>query len=114
MLEMTLSPQANKDELRCWRRDGAHVRVLDAVFLSRTLAVGDQLVLPLHGAPRSPNRCHAPDRHPMAERQLAIFMNGLAGSGPIDIPGPAVKREDIEEAFTLRASRDPAEPPQAR
>lgn len=42
----------------------------------------------------------------MARRQLAIFLNGLAGSGPADIPGPAVEGEDIEKAFALRASRD--------
>lgn len=57
---------------------------------------------------------HGPDWHRMAERQLAIFVNGLAGSGPIDIPGPAVKREDIEKAFALRALPERAEPSRAR
>jgi hypothetical protein len=46
---------------------------------------------------------HGPDWPLIAERQLAIFVNGLAVSGPTDIPGPAVTREDIETAFTLRA-----------
>lgn len=44
----------------------------------------------------------------MAERQIAIFVNGLATSGPNDIPGPAVKREDIEKAFARRAPHDHA------
>jgi AcrR family transcriptional regulator len=125
-----------------------------AEFLSRTLEIGDQLVLPLHGAPplvsaeaaqarqainrrldrfiergradrsiRAPVNAtdviafsalitqplsHGPDWPQMARRQLAIFVNGLAGNGPVDIPGPAVQREDIERAFTLRAS--PADP----
>jgi hypothetical protein len=35
-------------------------------------------------------------------------VNGLAGSGPAGMPGPAVTREDIEAAFTLRGG------PQAR
>jgi AcrR family transcriptional regulator len=119
-------------------------------FLSRSLAIGDQLILPLHGAPPliSPqavqarqeiNRrldrfiergridrsiraavsatdiivCsalitqplpHGPDWPLIAGRQLAIFVNGLAVSGPNDIPGPPVTREDIETTFTLRAS----------
>lgn len=125
---------------------------LEAVeaILARTLAVGDQLVLPLHGAPplvnaqavdarRSINRRlesfiqrgrdggslrapvnatviivfsalitqplpHGPHWHRLAERQLAIFVNGLSGSDPIDIPGHPVRREDIEEAFVLRAT----------
>ena len=118
-------------------------------FLSRTLAIGDQLILPLHGAPplisaqavqarREINRRlerfidrgradggiraavnatdiivfsalvtqplpHGPDWPLIAGRQLAIFVNGLAASGPGDIPGPAVTRQDIETAFTLRA-----------
>ncbi len=124
---------------------------LEAVgeFLSRALAVGDQLVLPLHGAtplmsPEAVEARHAinqrlerfierghtdrsiraavnatdiiafsavttqplphfPDWHRMAERQLAIFVNGLAASGPIDIPGPVIKPEDIEQAFAVRA-----------
>lgn len=127
---------------------------LDAVaeYLSRTLAIADQLVLPLHGAPplvspqavqarQAINRRlgrfiergradrsiraavnatdvitfsalltqplpHGPDWPRMAGRQLAIFRAGLAGRGPADIPGPAVEGEDIEKAFTLRASRD--------
>jgi AcrR family transcriptional regulator len=130
---------------------------LDAVaeFLSRTLAIGDQLVLPLHGAPplmsaeavearqainrrldRFIDRGHAdhsiraavnatdvivfsavitqplphgPDWPRIARRQLAIFVNGLAWSGPIDLPGPGVRQEDIENAFALRASPGPAD-----
>jgi len=48
--------------------------------------------------PHNSNWSHA------AERQLAIFVNGLAGSGPLDIPRPAIKRQDIENAFTLHVS----------
>jgi AcrR family transcriptional regulator len=140
---------------------------LDAVraFLSRTLAISDELILPLHGAPplmnteavearraingrldRFVERGHAdatigaavnatdiiifsaiitqplphgPDWPRIAERQLVIFVNGLAGSGPIDIPGPAVEREDIERAFALRPRGTPQRraarlPPTAR
>jgi AcrR family transcriptional regulator len=118
-------------------------------FLSHTLAIGDQLILPLHGAPplispqavqarQAINRRldrfiesgradgsiraavnatdiivfsalitqplpHGPDWPLIAGRQLAIFVNGLAASGPNDIPGPAVTRRDIETIFTLRA-----------
>jgi AcrR family transcriptional regulator len=130
------------------RRD---VSGLDAVteFLARTVAVGDQLILPLHGAPplvsdravrarqeinrrleRFIERGHAdgsiraavnatdiivfsalitqplphgPGWPLTARRQLAIFVNGLAEGGPAELPGPAVTREDIETAFTLRA-----------
>ena len=117
-------------------------------FLAGTLAVGDQLILPLHGAPplvsdravharQEINRRldrfiergqadgsiraavtatdvivfsalitqplpHGPAWPLIAGRQLAIFVNGLAGSGPAGMPGPAVTREDIEAAFTLR------------
>ena len=131
--------------------DSRDVPGLQAVreFLSRTLAIGDQLILPLHGAPplisaqavqarREINRRlerfidrgradggiraavnatdiivfsalvtqplpHGPDWPLIAARQLAVFVNGLAASGPGDIPGPAVTRQDIETAFTLRA-----------
>ena len=124
---------------------------LDAVaqFLSRTLDIADQLVLPLHGAPplmsdeavqarqaindrldRFIGRGHAdhsiratvnatdiimfsalitqplphgPGWAAIAARQLAIFLNGLAWNGPLDLPGPAVQREDIENAFALRS-----------
>jgi AcrR family transcriptional regulator len=118
-------------------------------FLLRTLAIGDQLILPLHGAPplisaqavaarqeinrrldrfiergRSDGSIraavnatdiivfsatitqplpHGPDWPLIAGRQLAIFVNGLAVSGPTDIPGPAVTRQDIEATFTLGA-----------
>jgi hypothetical protein len=48
---------------------------------------------------------HGPDRHRIAERQLAIFLDGLAAERPAEIPGPAVKREDIEQAFQLDAPR---------
>ncbi len=136
---------------------------LDAVteFLARTVALGDHLILPLHGAPplvsdravrarqeinrrldRFIERGHAdgsiraavnatdvivvsalitqplphgPGWPLIAGRQLAIFVNGLAGSGPAELPGPAVTREDIETAFTLRAaSRSPTRPPERR
>jgi AcrR family transcriptional regulator len=118
-------------------------------FLLRSLAIGDQLILPLHGAPplisaqavaarQEINRRldrfiergradgsiraavnatdvivfsaiitqplpHGPDWPLIAGRQLAIFVNGLAVSGPTDIPGPAVTRQDIETTFTLGA-----------
>jgi len=42
---------------------------------------------------------HGPDWERLAARQLAIFLNGIAGSGPRSIPGPPVTREDIEAAF---------------
>jgi AcrR family transcriptional regulator len=124
---------------------------LEAVreFLSRSLAISDQLVLPLHGAPPlvtaeavaargkinsrldhfiecgradgsiraavnatdvivfsaiiTQPLAHGPDWPLMAGRQLSIFLNGLAGSGPHEVPGPAVRREDIEKSFALRA-----------
>ncbi|MCW2910720.1 MAG: TetR family transcriptional regulator [Actinomycetia bacterium] len=132
--------------------DRPDVPGLDAVreFLARTIALGDQLILPLHGAPplvsdravrarqeinrrleRFIERGHAdgsiraavnatdvivfsalitqplphgPGWPIVARRQLAIFVNGLAGSGPAGLPGPAVTREDIETAFALRAA----------
>lgn len=135
---------------------------LEAVreFLSRTLAIGDQLILPLHGAPplispqavqaRQKINCrlerfiengradgsiraavnatdvivfsalitqplpHGPDWPLIAGRQLAIFVNGLAASGPDDIPGSPVTRRDIESTFTLRASPERSGPPPAR
>jgi AcrR family transcriptional regulator len=114
-------------------------------FLSRTLAIADQLVLPLHGAPplitaeavdarqainqrldrfikrgRADGSIraavnatdiiifsamttqplpHGLDWRRIAARQIAIFTHGLAATGPIDAPGPAVKRKDIEKAF---------------
>jgi AcrR family transcriptional regulator len=43
---------------------------------------------------------HGPSWPLVAERQLAIFVNGLAASGPGAIPGPAMTRDDIEVAFT--------------
>jgi AcrR family transcriptional regulator len=121
-----------------------------AEYLARALAIGDQLILPLHGAPpltsaqavqarREINRRldrfiergrtdgsiraavnatdiivfsanitqplpHGPRWPLIAERQLAIFVNGLAVSGPNSIPEPAVTRQDIEAAFTLRGT----------
>jgi AcrR family transcriptional regulator len=47
---------------------------------------------------------HGPRWPLLARRQLAIFVNGLAGSGPALMPGPAVTRQDIETAFELRAT----------
>jgi len=116
-------------------------------YLSRTLKIADQLVLPLHGAPplvsaeaiearlainrrldRFIARGHADLSirgavnatdiivfsalitqplphglawHRIAERQLTIFVNGLAWGGPIDIPGPAITREDVETALLV-------------
>jgi AcrR family transcriptional regulator len=131
---------------------------LDAVaeYLSRTLTIADQLVLPLHGAPplmcdeavqarqainrrldrfierghadhsiRAPVSAtdvivfsalitqplpHGPDWPQTAARQLAIFVNGLAWNGPLDMPGPAVTREDIENAFIFRSLPRPPGP----
>jgi AcrR family transcriptional regulator len=125
---------------------------LDAIreYLERSLDVGDQLILPLHGAPplvsaeavharREINRRlagfiergqadgsirasvnatdvivfsalttqplpHGPSWPLIAGRQLAIFVNGLAGSGPAGLPGPAVTPQDIETAFAPRAA----------
>jgi AcrR family transcriptional regulator len=141
--------------------DGRDLPGLDAVaeYLSRTLALADQLVLPLHGAPplmsaaavdarEAINRRldrfiargradhsiraavnatdvivfsalitqplpHGPDWPRIAQRQIAIFVNGLAWGSPIDLPGPAVPREDIEDAFALRASPERADTPRA-
>jgi hypothetical protein len=55
-----------------------------------------------------------PDWPLIAGRQLTIFVNGLAASGPDDLPGPPVTRQDIETSFTLRAPPGRAEPPPAR
>jgi AcrR family transcriptional regulator len=122
-------------------------------FLWRTLAIADQLVLPLHGAPpltsteavkarRAINRRldrfirrgrvdgsidaavnatdiivfsamitqplpHGPNWRRTADRQLAIFANGLAAGGPMRVAGPPVKREDIEHAFAGRSRPAP-------
>jgi AcrR family transcriptional regulator len=131
--------------------DSTDLPGLDAVaqFLARTLAVADQLVLPLHGAPplmsaeavqarqainrrldrfierghadhsiRAPVTAtdiivfsalitqplpHGPGWPAIAARQLTIFVNGLAWTGPLDLPGPAISREDIENAFARRS-----------
>jgi AcrR family transcriptional regulator len=40
---------------------------------------------------------HGPDWPTLAARQLAIFVNGLAGE--VALPGPPVTRQDIETAF---------------
>jgi AcrR family transcriptional regulator len=120
-------------------------------FLLRTLAIADQLLLPLHGAPplisadavkarRAINQRldrlikrgrddgsiraainatdiivfsamttqplpHGPPWHRIAARQIAIFTNGLAASGPIDVPGVAVKPSEIEKAFALSTAQ---------
>jgi AcrR family transcriptional regulator len=134
---------------------------LDAIreYLERTLDVGGQLILPLHGAPamvsaqavrarreinrrlegfiergqadgsiRAPVNAtdvivfsalttqplpHGPSWPLIAGRQLAIFVNGLAGSGPAGMPGPAVTRGDVETAFALRTEA-PDPPPAVR
>jgi AcrR family transcriptional regulator len=128
---------------------------LDSVreFLTRALAIGDQLVLPLHGAPplvnqeatearqsidrrlerfialgraergiRAPVNAtdiivfsalitrplpHNPDWPRLAARQVATFLNGLAGSGPIDVPAPAVTQGEIEQAFASHEAHEP-------
>jgi AcrR family transcriptional regulator len=43
---------------------------------------------------------HGPDWEHMAARQVAIFLNGIAGGGPQAIPAPPVTRGDIEKAFS--------------
>jgi AcrR family transcriptional regulator len=53
---------------------------------------------------------HGPNWPRLAGRQLAIFVNGLASTGPAGIPGPPVTRHDIETAFG--AAPDPAQPDQ--
>jgi AcrR family transcriptional regulator len=47
---------------------------------------------------------HGPDWPTLAARQLAIFVNGLAGAGAGDLPGPPVTRQDIETAFAADAT----------
>ena len=54
---------------------------------------------PITAAGRSPAAAAA-----FGGQQLAIFVNGLAGSGPAGMPGPAVTREEVETAFAFRAS----------
>ncbi len=126
------------DELRC--------SGLEAVqeYLRRNVEVGDQLVLPLHGAPplmsveavgargeiyryldgflargREDGSIRAdvnatdviafgalitqplsfgPRWPRMAERQIALFLNGLAVVGVVGL-GDGIRREDIEDAF---------------
>jgi AcrR family transcriptional regulator len=57
---------------------------------------------------------HGPNWPLLAERQLAIFANGLATSGPADIPGAAVSRQDIEATFSLSTRAESTEPPEER
>ncbi|MBB1152412.1 TetR/AcrR family transcriptional regulator [Amycolatopsis dendrobii] len=38
----------------------------------------------------------------LARRQIAHFLNGLAAEGPIEVPGPAVERDEVERAFEDR------------
>ncbi|PKV93911.1 TetR family transcriptional regulator [Amycolatopsis echigonensis] len=40
----------------------------------------------------------------LARRQIAHFLNGLATEGPREVPGPAVERDDVEQAFKTQAS----------
>jgi AcrR family transcriptional regulator len=47
---------------------------------------------------------HGPDWEQIAARQLAVFLNGLAGDGPRRIPGPPVTRAEIEKAFGSRSA----------
>ena len=57
---------------------------------------------------------HGPGWPLIAGRQLAIFVNGLAASGPTASRAPAVTRQDIEATFTLRAAPERPEPSPAR
>jgi AcrR family transcriptional regulator len=129
---------------------------IDAIreYLSRTVAVADQLVLPLHGAPPlltdeavrarqyingrltdfiargradgsirtsvtatdvivfsallTQPLTHGPDWARVAQRQIAIFANGLAGTLHPGLPGPALTAADIEKAFASFANERPA------
>ena len=47
---------------------------------------------------------HGPDWPTLAARQLAIFVNGLAGAGAAALPGSPVTRQDIETAFAADAT----------
>ncbi|WP_116201069.1 TetR/AcrR family transcriptional regulator [Amycolatopsis circi] len=38
----------------------------------------------------------------LARRQIAHFLNGIATEGPIEVPGPALGRDDVEQAFEAR------------
>jgi AcrR family transcriptional regulator len=128
---------------------------IDAVreYLSRTVAVADQLVLPLHGAPPlltdaavqarqdindrltefivrgradgsiraavtatdviifsallTQPLTHSPDWARVAQRQIAIYTNGLAGVPHPNLPGPAPTAVDIENTFAGMAGRKP-------
>jgi AcrR family transcriptional regulator len=42
---------------------------------------------------------HGPDWSHTADRQIAIFLNGLNPTSPLDIPAPGLTRHDIEHAF---------------
>jgi AcrR family transcriptional regulator len=42
---------------------------------------------------------HGPDWTHTADRQIAIFLNGLGPTRPVDIPAPALTRDDIERTF---------------
>jgi AcrR family transcriptional regulator len=42
---------------------------------------------------------HGPDWTHTADRQIAIFLNGLDPARPVDIPAPALTRHDIEHTF---------------
>ena len=42
---------------------------------------------------------HGPDWTHTAHRQIAIFLNGLNPTRPVDIPAPALTRHDIERTF---------------
>jgi AcrR family transcriptional regulator len=129
---------------------------IDAIreYLSRTVAVADQLVLPLHGAPPlltdeavrarqhindrlsdfiargradgsirasvtatdvivfsallTQPLTHGPDWTMVAQRQIAIFANGLAGTPHPNLPGPALTADDFEKAFARFAKERPA------
>jgi AcrR family transcriptional regulator len=47
---------------------------------------------------------HGPDWPLSARRQLAFFLNGLAGAASVVVPGPPVNRHDVERAFRQRAA----------
>ncbi len=53
---------------------------------------------------------YGPDWRLMAERQIAIFLGALAGEGLGDLPGAAITRDDVEDAFAAQAARTAGDP----
>jgi AcrR family transcriptional regulator len=47
---------------------------------------------------------HGPNWPTMAARQVTNFLNGVASSGPIELPGPTITQTDVERAFARTAN----------